>query len=71
MRLSEIELKVLCATEMDASLSIEQIAKNAKVKYHIAHRLLTKLYAAGIVRRRVYIDSYLLGTRPFLVLATI
>ena len=65
MTFTSKEIRVLAACEMNADLSMQEIADRAGVKLHVARYILTDLIERGLITRRAYINSYLLGTFPF------
>jgi DNA-binding Lrp family transcriptional regulator len=67
MSLLPQERAILAVCEMEADLTIPEIAKRARVAEHIARRIIMKLQDSGIVKRRLYMNSFLLGTSPYLV----
>lgn len=67
MTLSPQERTVLAVCEMEADLTIPEIARRAHVAEHVARRLITKLQDSGVFTRRLYMNSFLLGTSPYLV----
>ncbi len=66
MRFSEQELSILAACETEADLSMKEVATRARVREHVARRALMKFQDEGIIQKRAYVNSFLLGTAPFL-----
>jgi DNA-binding Lrp family transcriptional regulator len=56
---------------MEADLTMQAIAKRAGIAEHVARRVLTKLHDKGVVTRRLYMNSFLLGTLPYVVALTL
>jgi DNA-binding Lrp family transcriptional regulator len=71
MKLSEQERTIVAACEMEGDLTIPEIARRAGVVEHIARRTLSKFKEAGVVKRRAYVNSFLLGTPPYLLTITL
>jgi DNA-binding Lrp family transcriptional regulator len=71
MPLSSDERLILSACEMQADLTIPEIARRAGVAEHVARRVITKLQDGGAVTRRLYMNSFLLGTTPYLLVFTL
>lgn len=71
MKLSEQERAIVAACEMEGGLTVPEIAQRAGVVEHIARRALSKLKDAGVVKRRAYLNSFLLGTPPYLLTMTL
>jgi hypothetical protein len=62
---------ILAVCEMEADLTIPEIAKRSNVAEHVAWRVIQKLHESGVVTRRLYMNSFLLGTSPYLVALTL
>lgn len=71
MTLSSQERTILTACEMQADLTMQAIAKRAGVAEHVARRVITKLQDNGVVTRRLYMNSFLLGSLPYVVALTL
>ncbi len=71
MTLSPQVRTILAACEMEADLTMQAIAKRAEVAEHVARRVLSKLHDDGVVTRRLYMNSFLLGTLPYIVALTL
>ena len=71
MKLSDAERAVLEAAEFFADAPISEVARLAKVAPHVANNAIRRMINRGLIERRAYLDSYLLGTRPFMIFATI
>jgi DNA-binding Lrp family transcriptional regulator len=71
MPLSPQERAILTACEMEADLVISEIAKRSQVAEHVARRTLARLQDSGMVTRRHYLNSFLLGTPPYLIAFTL
>jgi len=67
MKLSAKELEILAACETEAELTFPAIAKRTGTKEHVVRRALDTLTKKGVIRRRAYINSFLLGTAPYLL----
>lgn len=67
MKLSDKEFMVLAACDTEADLSIAAIAKRVGSPEHVVRRTLQLLTERGAIHRRVYLNSFLLGTIPYLI----
>ncbi len=67
MKLTPKELKILAACETEADLSIAMIAKRTGSPEHVVQRVLQLLSQQGVIHRRAYMNSFLVGTIPFLI----
>ena len=67
MKLTPKEFKILSACDTEADLSIGTIAKRVGSPEHVVQRVLLLLQREGAIRRRAYMNSFLVGTIPYLI----
>jgi DNA-binding Lrp family transcriptional regulator len=61
MRLTEIDKRVLVYAELQADISIPQLAKKTGLKPHVVYYSLAKLEREGVIRRTPFINMPKLG----------
>lgn len=67
MPITSQERAILAACETEADLSVSEIARRAGTSDSVTRRALQKLEHSGVVNRRAYMNSFLLGTPPYLI----
>jgi DNA-binding Lrp family transcriptional regulator len=67
MRLTEQQRKVIAACETEGDFTLAEIAARVALPQHTVRRALDRLESNQIIKRRVYVNSFLIGTAPYLI----
>lgn len=71
LRLSEKEAKVLSCIQLNAELSVAEVARMSKLTPATARRVISRLVDSRVIRKFWYLDAYALGNTLFNIWFTV